>query len=130
MDRATIAGSEDGSLTGAAQGMHAALTRAVLAGVIRVKGGLSRKVLGVGDETGSSAVKADAWHHRSDALTSAAAFVGIAVALWGGKGWESADDWAALVAAGIIALNGGLLLRSALRDLMDRLHQGPPIDQN
>lgn len=104
-------------------------TLAVLAGVIVIKEVLSRRVLKVGDETGSSAVKADAWHHRSDALTSAAAFVGIAVALWGGRGWESADDWAALVAAGIIALNGGLLLRSAYRDLMDRMPEGPLVDQ-
>jgi cation diffusion facilitator family transporter len=107
----------------------APFTLAVLAGVILIKGVLSRKVLRVGDETGSSAVKADAWHHRSDALTSAAAFVGIAVALWGGEGWESADDWAALVAAGVIAINGGLLLRAALRDLMDRMPEGPLVDQ-
>lgn len=104
-------------------------TLVVLAAVILVKEALSRKVLRVGDETGSSAVKADAWHHRSDALTSAAAFVGIAVALWGGEGWESADDWAALVAAGVIAGNGGLLLRSAFRDLMDRMPEGPLGDQ-
>src|SRR4051812_4229134 len=107
----------------------AAYTLVVLAAVILVKEVLSRRVLRVGDETGSSAVKADAWHHRSDALTSAAAFVGIAVALRGGPGWESADDWAALVAAGIIALNGWLLLRSAFRDLMDRMPEGPLSNQ-
>jgi cation diffusion facilitator family transporter len=103
----------------------APFTLAVLAAVVVVKEVLSRRVLRVGAETGSTAVKADAWHHRSDALTSAAAFVGIAVALWGGPGWESADDWAALAASGIIALNGGLLLRSASRDLMDRMPEGP-----
>ena len=58
-----------------------------------------------------------------------AAFVGISVALWGGEGWESADDWAALVAAGVIAMNGGLLLRSAFRDLMDRMPEGPLVDE-
>jgi cation diffusion facilitator family transporter len=107
----------------------AAYTLVVLAAVILIKETLSRKVLRVGDLTGSSAVRADAWHHRSDALTSGAAFVGIAVALWGGPGWESADDWAALVAAGVIAINGGLLLRSALRDLMDRMPEGSLVDQ-
>lgn len=103
----------------------AAYTLGVLAAVIVIKEILSRRVLRVGDELGSTAVQADAWHHRSDALTSAAAFVGIAIALWGGPGWESADDWAALLASGVIATNGGLLLRSALRDLMDRMPEGP-----
>ncbi len=96
-------------------------TLVVLAAVVLVKEGLFRRVSGVSLETGSSAVMADAWHHRSDAITSAAAFVGIAVALWGGQGWESADDWAALVAAGIIAINGYSLLRPAVSTLMDRM---------
>ena len=107
----------------------AAFTLAVIAAVVVIKEFLSRRVLRVGYETRSTAVKADAWHHRSDALTSAAAFVGIAIALWGGPGWESADDWAALVASGVIAINGGLLLRSALRDLMDRMPEGPLSEQ-
>jgi divalent metal cation (Fe/Co/Zn/Cd) transporter len=42
------------------------------------------------------------------------------VAIVGGPGWEPADDWAALVAAAIIAINATLLLRTALGDLMDR----------
>jgi cation diffusion facilitator family transporter len=71
-------------------------------------------------------VKADAWHHMSDAVTSAAAFVGISIALWGGPGWESADDWAALLASGIIAFNGVAMLRPALHDLMDRM-PGPEV---
>ena len=71
-------------------------------------------------ELGSLAVKADAWHHRSDAITSAAAFIGIAVALWGGDDWAEADDWAALLASLLIAWNGMRLLRPALDDLMDR----------
>src|SRR5262245_20919348 len=102
----------------------APFTLLVLAVVIVIKEILSRRVFRVGQETGSTAVEADAWHHRSDALTSAAAFIGIAVALWGGPGWESADDWAALVAAIIIAFNGARLLRSAARDLMDRTPEG------
>jgi cation diffusion facilitator family transporter len=69
---------------------------------------------------GSLAVKADAWHHRSDAITSAAAFIGIAVALLGGERWVAADDWAALLASVLIAWNGYRLLAPALEDLMDR----------
>ncbi len=70
-------------------------------------------------ETNSSALKADAWHHRSDAITSVAAFVGISIALILGKGYESADDWAALFAAGFILYNSYLIFRPALGEIMD-----------
>ena len=96
-------------------------TLVVLVAVIAVKAILSRRVQGVGRAIGSSAVKADAAHHLSDAITSAAAFVGISVALWGGPGWEGADDWAALFAAGVIAFNGLSLLRQPVNDLMDAM---------
>lgn len=99
----------------------APFTLVVVAVVVLVKEWLFRKVFGVGRETGSTAVKADAWHHRSDAITSAATFIGIAIALWGGPGWESADDWAAVIAAAIIAINGYAMLRPAIHDLMDRV---------
>jgi len=77
----------------------------------------------------STAVQADAWHHRSDAITSAAAFVGIAVALVGGPGWEPADDWAALVASAIIFANGIRVLRPAVADLMDRAPDERVVDR-
>jgi cation diffusion facilitator family transporter len=104
----------------------AAWTLAVLVAVVVVKWLLSRRVHAVGADIGSTAVKADAWHHMSDAVTSAAAFVGISVALWGRHrygtpAWAGADDWAALVAAAVIGVNGWLLLRPALDDLMDRM---------
>jgi cation diffusion facilitator family transporter len=98
----------------------APFTLAVLVGVVVVKEVLFRKVLAIGSEVGSTAVKADAWHHRSDAITSVAAFIGISIALVGGAGWESADDWAALFASGIIVFNALRLLRPAIDDIMDR----------
>lgn len=98
----------------------APFTLIVLVGVIVVKEVLFRRVLKVSDEVRSTAVKADAWHHRSDAITSAAAFIGISIALLGGPGWESADDWAALAAAGVIVINAITLLRPAIGDLMDK----------
>ncbi|PKH68080.1 cation-efflux pump [Flavobacterium sp. ALD4] len=70
-------------------------------------------------ETNSSSLKADAWHHRSDAITSVAAFIGISVALLLGKGYESADDWAALFASGFILFNAYLIFRPALGEIMD-----------
>lgn len=95
-------------------------TLLVLAMVIVVKELLAKRVMAVSEASGSVVVAADAWHHRADAISSGAAFIGITMALIGGPGWEPADDWAALVAAGVILINGGLLLRTALRDLMDR----------
>ncbi|MBL0295452.1 MAG: cation transporter [Saprospiraceae bacterium] len=70
-------------------------------------------------ETKSSALKADAWHHRSDAFTSIAAFIGIAIAIYFGPGYETADDWAALVAAGFILYNAYKIFRPALAEIMD-----------
>lgn len=97
----------------------------VLLGVVVVKEVLYRRVFRVGRETESTAVLGDAWHHRSDALTSAAAGVGIAVALIGGPGWAEADDWAAVFAAGVILWNGFGILRPAVADLMDRTPDEP-----
>ena len=87
--------------------------------VITIKETLFRFAFRAGRTLESTALQSDAWHHRSDALTSAAAFVGIAIALVGGPGYESADDWAALVACGVIAWNGLRLLRVALDEVMD-----------
>jgi cation diffusion facilitator family transporter len=73
-----------------------------------------RLVLKKSKETNSSSLKADAWHHRSDAITSVAAFTGISTALILGKGYESADDWAALFASGFILYNCYLIRKVAL----------------
>lgn len=98
----------------------AAWTLLVIVGVIAIKWWLARHVGSIGIDIGSAAVSADAWHHLSDAITSAAAFIGIAIAVIGGPGWEAADDWAALFASGIILVNGARMLRLATNDLMDR----------
>lgn len=97
----------------------APFTLGVLLGVVIVKEVLFRKVLHAGYSIDSGAVKTDAWHHRSDAITSVMAFVGITIALIGGPGWESADDWAALFACGLIGWNGWRLLHAALHEAMD-----------
>ncbi len=94
-------------------------TLPVLLVVIVIKETLFRLAFRTGRSLESTALKSDAWHHRSDALTSAAAFVGISIALIGGPGYESADDWAALLACGVIAWNGLRLLRAALDEVMD-----------
>jgi len=98
-----------------------AWTLGVLVGVIAIKQVLATKVLQIGSEVGSTAVMNDAQHHRSDVITSTAAFIGISIAVIGGPGWEQADDWAALVASLVICYNGAKMLRPAVNDLMDRL---------
>jgi cation diffusion facilitator family transporter len=70
-------------------------------------------------ETNSSSLKADAWHHRSDAITSIAALIGISIAVYFGKGYETADDWAALFASGFILYNSYKIFRPALGEIMD-----------
>ena len=102
----------------------APFTLIVLIIVIIVKEFLFRAVIRLGRNVASTAVLTDAWHHRSDALTSAAAFVGISIALIGGAGWESADDWAALFACSIIAANGYRLLFPAIHEMMDTAPRG------
>jgi cation diffusion facilitator family transporter len=97
----------------------APFTLLVLVLVVTVKETLFRYVLKVGAEVQSTAVKTDAWHHRSDAITSVAAFIGISIALIFGKGYEAADDWAALLASGIIAYNAYNLFKPALAEIMD-----------
>lgn len=99
--------------------MPAAFTFWVLLGVVATKETLFRVVHRVGQATASGAVQADAWHHRSDAMTSGAAAIGIAVARLGGPGWEAADDWAALFACLVILANAVRIGRPAVQELMD-----------
>jgi cation diffusion facilitator family transporter len=101
-------------------GLPATFTLWVLIGVILVKETMYRLARRTARATGSSLVLTDAWHHRSDALTSVAAAVGIGIALWGGERYAAADDWAALVAAGAIFINAIRLVVPPLQELMDR----------
>jgi len=94
-------------------------TLPVLTGVIVVNELLSRRVFAAADAFDSNALKGDAWHHRSDAITSAAAAVGITIALIGGKGWEMADDWGALAACSVILTNAFRIVKSSVYDATD-----------
>jgi cation diffusion facilitator family transporter len=102
----------------------APFTLLVLILVIIIKETLFRFVIKVGTSVNSIAVKSDAWHHRSDAITSAAAFIGITIALIGGEGYEEADDFAALFASVIIIVNAYRIFKPALFELLDT---APPI---
>lgn len=91
----------------------------VLGAIILWKEASYQYVMRASKKTNSSSLHAEAWHHRSDAITSVMAFVGISIALWFGKGYETADDWAALLASGFILYNAYLLFRNALGEIMD-----------
>ena len=103
-------------------------TLVVLIIAVIVKETLYRYVIRLGRNIESTAVQADAWHHRSDAITSIAAFIGISVALIGGERWQSADDWAALFACAVIGANGYRILSPALHEIMDTAPRGPIVD--
>jgi len=94
-------------------------TLPLLAGVVAVKMWFSARMNQAGEAAGSTGLKVEALHHYSDAVTSAAAFVGITIAVWAGPGYEMADDWAALLACGVILFNGVIMFNKALADVMD-----------
>ncbi|UFH46313.1 cation diffusion facilitator family transporter [Flavobacterium galactosidilyticum] len=94
-------------------------TLIVLGAIIIWKEYSYRVVMRRSVQTNSSSLRADAWHHRSDAITSVAAFVGISIALFLGNGYEAADDWAALFASGFILYNSYKIFRPALGEIMD-----------
>ena len=102
----------------------APFTLVVLIVVVVVKELLFRSVIGWARMPESTAVQTDAWHHRTDALTSIAAFIGISIALIGGAKWQSADAWAALFACALIAANGWRLFYPALHEMLDTAPRG------
>lgn len=116
---ATIIGYESIQNIGTPHDLPKAWTLIVLGLIIGWKEYSFQTVMKRSIETNSSSLKADAWHHRSDAITSVAAFVGISIALILGKGYESADDWAALFASCFILYNSYLIFRPALGEIMD-----------
>ena len=110
------------------QGPHWA-TLPLLAGIVAVKIWFSRRLHAAGHASGSTALGAEAMHHWADAMTSAAAFIGISIGVIGGKGYETADDWAALAASAIIASNGVAIFNRALADVMDSAVPPELVDQ-
>ncbi len=106
----------------------APFTLVVLVVVVIVKELLFRMVDRLGRAAESTAIQTDAWHHRTDALTSMAAFVGISIALIGGPRWQSADAWAALFACVLIAANGWRLFYPALHEILDTAPSGDIVD--
>lgn len=104
-------------------------TLLVLGLVIIIKEIFYRIVLARSKKANSTSLRAEAWHHRSDAITSLTAFIGISIALYFGKGYETADDWAALVASVFILYNSFLIFRPALSEVMDEHLYDPLVNE-
>lgn len=100
--------------------LPAPFTLIVLAMVILLKEGMYRYAVHRSKITGSTSLRAEATHHRSDAITSIAAFIGISIALLLGPGYEAADDWAALIASGVIIINSYRIFKPAWGEIMDQ----------
>jgi len=101
-------------------GVPATFALWIIIGVIIFKETMYQIAMRTARRTGSSLVMADAWHHRSDALTSLAAAVGVSIAIIGGESYAAADDWAALLAAAMILVNACRIMKQPLNELMDR----------
>jgi cation diffusion facilitator family transporter len=95
------------------------LTLLVLVPVIITKEYLFHWMRARGKKIGSLAVVAEAWHQRSDAVTSIAALTGIIFAWVGGPSWSHADSWAALAASVWLSGTGLYLLGPTLHELME-----------
>ena len=106
----------------------APFTLIILILAVVIKEAMYRYVVRIGRNVESTAIQADAWHHRTDAMTSIAAFIGISVALIGGERFQSADDWAALFACALIGANGYRLLKPALYEILDTAPRGEIVD--
>lgn len=111
------------------QEQPAFFTLYVLAAIILIKELSYQYVYRKGQQTNSTSLKADAWHHRSDAISSLIAFLGILATFLLGKGFEKADDWAALIASFFIVYNAYRIFRPALGEIMDEHTHHDLIDQ-
>lgn len=99
----------------------------VLLGVVAIKLVLSRYVFSIAQNIESTAVRVDAWHHLSDAITSLFAFIGISLALITGD--PRMDDWAALFASPVILFSAWRQLQSPLAEILDTAPP-PEIEQH
>lgn len=96
---------------------------------IAIKEGLFQYKIRLGRRLNSTSLQADAWHHRSDALSSIAVLIGVALAILGGPRFHIADHLAAMAVAGIICYTGVRLLLKTSSELMDRAADGEAAEE-
>ena len=95
---------------------------AIIAAAVSIvaKEALYQYTVRVGRQTDSPSVVANAWHHRSDALSSIGALLGIGAAYFLGEKWRIADPIAAIVVAALIIKVAIELCHNALAELLER----------
>ena len=86
---------------------------------VLIKEALYHYKVRVGRRTGSSAIMANAWDHRSDALCSLAVLIGLATIRLGGTQYIWADEVASLIVVVVIIWTAVLLFRKSASELMD-----------
>lgn len=96
-------------------------TIALLVGIIAViaKEGLYQYTRITGRKTGSTALKAYAWHHRADALSTSASLLGVAGAMFLGEPWRVLDPIAAIAVSVLILVLAYRLGRPAVEELLE-----------
>ncbi|MDE6239270.1 MAG: cation diffusion facilitator family transporter, partial [Muribaculaceae bacterium] len=72
-----------------------------------------------GREVNSQAVIANAWHHRSDAISSIGTFLGIAGAMFLGEDWRILDPAAAIVVSLFIIKSGYDIMKPSIDELLE-----------
>jgi cation diffusion facilitator family transporter len=96
---------------------------------VAIKEGLYRYKYAIGKRTGSAAIIANAWDHRSDALSALAVLFGLAVTRLGGKEFLWADSAASLVVVAAIIYSGVKLFHLSASELMDIQADEPMVEQ-
>ena len=96
----------------------AGIALAIIAVSIIAKEWLFHYTYRVGEEIRSDAVKANAWHHRSDAFSSIATLIGVAGAMFLGEQWRILDPISALIVSVIIGVVSVRMLRPAISELL------------
>lgn len=94
---------------------------ALIVGIIAVavKEGLYHYTRIKGNQTGSAALKAYAWHHRADALSTAATLLGVAGAMYLGERWRVLDPLAAIAVSVLILVLAYRMGRPAVEELLE-----------
>jgi len=100
----------------------------IAAGSILIKEVLYRYTVRVGRRIRSIALISNAWHHRSDALSSVAVLIGVTAAFVNPK-WHLADAYAALIVSFFIMKVGGSLIWSAFKELADTAPDKETLDE-
>lgn len=94
---------------------------ALIVGIVAiiVKEGLYQYTRILGHKTGSSALKAYSWHHRADALSTAATLLGVAGAMFLGEPWRVLDPLAAIAVSVLILVLAYRMGRPAIEELLE-----------